>query len=508
MPILNLQLRSTQFDQFTGKRKIAVGEDVLQKPQYEYDPCDTTCPQFDACLCDLWDLDCENCNAPGVLCVPGEFASVQDAIAVAAEGDRILIEPGIHAGFDLDKAVLVSGIRSMKERPFIQPGPCMKVTNGGVLDYLEVSFSGTSCTPPGYGFDDRGFISDTSGSTGVVSDCISHNGGGAGWWAGIEFYDCQFIGEFSSSIAFHSRLGAIQVHNSLICGSVGVFAYSFDNSCVDFTDCLIAVNTGNYGNACFNDCEFFDNCPNNDCNENGSWDGIDILNGISQDCNANEIPDECDTASGSSFDCDQDLIPDECEPDCDGDGFIDDCDSDPDIDGNGVPDNCEPDCNGNLIPDHFEIKQGWASDCDEDQVIDSCQINNGSAFDCDADGVLDHCQLTENPDLDCDMDNTIDSCAIAEGIVDDCNENSIPDSCDIANGGDANGDGVLDECECVADIAGPDGPDSPDGIVGTDDLLTVIGYWGSSQPNGDINNDGIVGTDDLLAVIGNWGPCP
>ena len=67
------------------------------------------------------------------------------------------------------------------------------------------------------------------------------------------------------------------------------------------------------------------------------------------------------------------------------------------------------------------------------------------------------------------------------------------------DGGDANGDGELDECECVADIAGPDGPGIPDGIVGTDDLLAVIGYWGSSQPNGDANGDGIVGTDDLLA---------
>jgi hypothetical protein len=43
--------------------------------------------------------------------------------------------------------------------------------------------------------------------------------------------------------------------------------------------------------------------------------------------------------------------------------------------------------------------------------------------------------------------------------------------------------------------------------VGTDDLLAVIGYWGSSIPNGDVNGDGTVGTDDLLAVIGAWGKC-
>ena len=104
-----------------------------------------------------------------------------------------------------------------------------------------------------------------------------------------------------------------------------------------------------------------------------------------------------------------------------------------------------------------------------------------SQADCDANGLMDDCEIEEEPSLDCDLDGVLDSCAIADGSVDDCNENGIPDSCDIANGGDADGDGYLDECECSADIAGPDGPGFPDGIVGTDDLLTVIGYWGSSN---------------------------
>ena len=176
----------------------------------------------------------------------------------------------------------------------------MTVTNGGVLEYLEVEFSGSTCTPPGYGFADRGFISDMGGTIGHVRDCIAHNGTGAGWWAAIEFDNCQFLGTFAST-AFHSRLGDLEVNNSLICGLTGILAYTFDNSCVDFTNCLISVNTGNYGDSCFTNCEFFDDCPNSDCNENGIWDGIDIGDGTSQDCNANEIPDECDTSSGYSF---------------------------------------------------------------------------------------------------------------------------------------------------------------------------------------------------------------
>ena len=95
----------------------------------------------------------------------------------------------------------------------------------------------------------------------------------------------------------------------------------------------------------------------------------------------------------------------------------------------------------------------------------------------------------------------------SDGTVEDCNENGIPDSCDIANGGDADGDGYLDECECAADIAGPGGQGFPDGIVGVNDLLAVIGYWGSSSPGGDVDGDGFVGVHDLLLVISAWGPC-
>jgi hypothetical protein len=44
VPIFNLQLCSTQFGQFTGQRKITVGEDVLQKPQYELIHAAIGCP--------------------------------------------------------------------------------------------------------------------------------------------------------------------------------------------------------------------------------------------------------------------------------------------------------------------------------------------------------------------------------------------------------------------------------------------------------------------------------
>jgi hypothetical protein len=91
----------------------------------------------------------------------------------------------------------------------------------------------------------------------------------------------------------------------------------------------------------------------------------------------------------------------------------------------------------------------------------------------------------------------------AEAVSGDCNTNGIPDECDIADGTceDINSDGVPDECQCLADIDGS-------GAVTIDDLLAVIGYWGSSVPAGDLNSDGTVDIEDLLILFDNWGPCP
>ncbi len=48
-----------------------------------------------------------------------------------------------------------------------------------------------------------------------------------------------------------------------------------------------------------------------------------------------------------------------------------------------------------------------------------------------------------------------------------------------------------------------------DGLVGTSDLLFLLGWWGG-DPYGppDFNGDGVVDTADLIELLGNWGPCP
>ena len=51
---------------------------------------------------------------------------------------------------------------------------------------------------------------------------------------------------------------------------------------------------------------------------------------------------------------------------------------------------------------------------------------------------------------------------------------------------------------CLGDLDGS-------GDVGADDLLQLIGAWGT--PDGDTNGDGTTNADDLLLLISNWGPC-
>ena len=47
-----------------------------------------------------------------------------------------------------------------------------------------------------------------------------------------------------------------------------------------------------------------------------------------------------------------------------------------------------------------------------------------------------------------------------------------------------------------------------DEVVDVNDLLTLLGSWGSDKPESDIDDNGIVNSDDLLTLIDNWGPCP
>ena len=46
-----------------------------------------------------------------------------------------------------------------------------------------------------------------------------------------------------------------------------------------------------------------------------------------------------------------------------------------------------------------------------------------------------------------------------------------------------------------------------DGVVDVNDILALVGAWGSSGPLGDINDDGTVNVVDLIMMLKSWGPC-
>ena len=130
-----------------------------------------------------------------------------------------------------------------------------------------------------------------------------------------------------------------------------------------------------------------------------------------------------------------------------------------------------------------------------------------SDLDCDANKIIDSCEITTDPSLDCDDDSVLDSCALIDDLVADCDENDIPDSCDIDADPllDQNENGLLDGCECLADVGGGGDIGDGDGVVDVNDILILIGLWGTAGPIGDLNFDDVVDVNDLLLMLEAWG---
>ena len=53
-----------------------------------------------------------------------------------------------------------------------------------------------------------------------------------------------------------------------------------------------------------------------------------------------------------------------------------------------------------------------------------------------------------------------------------------------------------------------DGDLDGNGSVSVQDVLNMIGVWGSADPIADLDGNGTVAVSDLLILIANWGPCP
>ena len=282
------------------------------------------------------------------------------------------------------------------------------------------------------------------------------------------------------------------------------------------------------GNSIPDECEA-------DCNGNGSPDDWDVVTGWSEDCNDNLIPDECELAAGQS----------PVESPAEGavqwtvaeggnghwymgvndfvtwstassnaqqqGGYLATCttveentfvqavrDADTTLGGAWIglvqlPEGSEPNGGWEWVTGEPLDWTNWTAGQPNNSDNKGAEADYGEMC-CHSDGWGDWTDGHPMPYI-------IEWGAVSFSL--DCNTNGILDECDIADetSEDINGDGVPDECQCLADIDGS-------GAVAIDDILAVSGYWGSSNPVADLNGDGIVAIQDLLIVISEWGPCP
>ncbi|MSR41941.1 MAG: hypothetical protein EXS10_08605 [Phycisphaerales bacterium] len=67
---------------------------------------------------------------------------------------------------------------------------------------------------------------------------------------------------------------------------------------------------------------------------------------------------------------------------------------------------------------------------------------------------------------------------------------------------DANQDGILDHCECRADL-------DQSGTIDSSDLMLLLNAWGTAAApsEGDIDGDGVITGSDVVILLDKWGPC-
>ncbi|HNO80234.1 MAG TPA: hypothetical protein PKN33_19475 [Phycisphaerae bacterium] len=287
-------------------------------------------------------------------------------------------------------------------------------------------------------------------------------------------------------------------------------------------------NNGQFGTG--NDAQYwFDNFTYRsfpDCDFDGLNDLLWVENtagipGAStlNDKNGDDIPDRCqDCDNDCTFDnianpplsniarlngADTSCL-DPCEinaaaPGCTGGGTESDCN------GNGIPDTCDTafGLTDNGDPDDGYLHIGWydsGAQCtsfeDGSNGFDCNFVRRGgNSGDADADGVPDECQITLGA-ADCNENGLVDVGEIAGGTAVDANANTIPDECE----GDCNNNGRLD----TADLQSAGG-NSID-LFPTDGIPDECCPAG--QGAGDLDGDGDVDASDyqLMQECGSQDP--
>ena len=105
----------------------------------------------------------------------------------------------------------------------------------------------------------------------------------------------------------------------------------------------------------------------------------------------------------------------------------------------------------NIAVREFTVGLPSPNDCDGDGISDDLAITLGSAQDCNGNGIPDDCDIRSGTSQDRNHNGIPDECEAPP--PDDCNRDGISDQYQLAAGiGDANENGILDDCEGRAGI--------------------------------------------------------
>jgi hypothetical protein len=468
--------------------------------------------------------------------VPADYATIQEAIDAASDGDEIVIAPGTYTGSGgevanlLDKQITLRASGSAEETIIDGENERRGLTIGGSNNGVTVQ--GLTIT--------KGYANLAGGlhfSGPSVLNCIDckfthntgpqHGGAGGSEYGTASFVNCLFenntgggaaggvgsIGNltmtnctFSNNTA--SGGGGVNIHggNSLLTECVfennsasvqggGVYIFGLAGDVATLIDCVFRNNSAYYeggGAWCYSDGAEFQNCTF-----------------------------ESNTANvgGGAFN----RFTDPNYTDC---LFVNNSGLAIYNQGNASG-YCSPHFTNCLIEGN--VTGGWSGGISTNYGhpnIDNCVIRNNADYGIrtlDGQAIIYNSIICGNSPVQiegpwegsdnsitdiCDDDNDgisndDDNCVLYNPDQADCNENGIGDVCDIADGvsEDINGNEIPDECDCLADVV-------VDGEVNINDVLVTISSWGTSGPLGDVNYDGIVDVEDLLIVISAWGPCP
>jgi parallel beta-helix repeat protein/predicted outer membrane repeat protein len=405
--------------------------------------------------------------------VPGDYASIQDAIVASANGDEILVAPGTYTGAGdwvinpLGKAITIRATGTAEET-ILDGEHARRVVLCNSFEGINTVIDGFTITEGGRYFDnseDGGgiycFISSPTITDCTITRNYAANGGGICCDGGsATITGCTF--------SYNEALNNNTAGGGIYCQS--------DSSQVTITGCTFTNNRADSGGGIACD---YSNPTISGCTFAGNY----ALSGGGIACHySNPSITGCAISDNTShytggISC------------YDSSPTITDCT----ISGNtaaysggiSCQDSSSPTITDCIISGNTADYQGGGIRCWDysSPTITGCTISGNTANEADSGGGIYDGGWSVGPTL---MDTVI--CG---------NEPDQIDGNWTNNGGNTI---VDDECPPVC-------PDANDDLhVGIADLLLVLENW-SGYTGGDVDRNGLVEIKDLLLVLAHWGPC-